>query len=178
MDWTKIRRQLPAAKKPRGAYANLDDLVRIRFKARDFSFQPRQPVHSILSGRYASRLRGRGLNFEELRRYLPGPEQVEHRPELGLRKGLAAGQGRHPLGHVFLIRADNVICPNDSDPGRDVEPCLVRGQADQDGHRLAIGCNGRTAHALRARSEDRHELARLNVDAIEAGFPIASKGDF
>ena len=74
MDWTKIRRQLPAAKKPRGAYANLDDLVRIRFKARDFSFQPRQPVHSILSGRYASRLRGRGLNFEELRRYQPGDD--------------------------------------------------------------------------------------------------------
>ena len=39
--------------------------------ARDFSFLPQQPVTSILSGRYASRLRGRGLNFEEIRRYLP-----------------------------------------------------------------------------------------------------------
>ncbi|MGD8956243.1 MAG: DUF58 domain-containing protein [Chromatiaceae bacterium] len=74
MDWTKIRRQSPAVNKPRGAYANLDDLIRIRFRARDFSFKPRQPVHSILSGRYASRLRGRGLNFEELRRYLPGDD--------------------------------------------------------------------------------------------------------
>jgi len=35
---------------------------------------PRQPVTSILSGRYASRLRGRGLNFEEMRRYLPGDD--------------------------------------------------------------------------------------------------------
>jgi uncharacterized protein (DUF58 family) len=31
-------------------------------------------VHSLLTGRYASRLRGRGLNFEEIRRYLPGDD--------------------------------------------------------------------------------------------------------
>lgn len=74
MDWNRIRRQIPEVYRPRGAYANLDDLIRIRFKARDFSFKPRQPVHSILSGRYASRLRGRGLNFEELRRYQPGDD--------------------------------------------------------------------------------------------------------
>ena len=64
MDWNRIPRQVPAIDRPRGAYANLDDLIRIRFKARDFSFKPRQPVNSVLSGRYASRLRGRGLNFE------------------------------------------------------------------------------------------------------------------
>ncbi|UCF69658.1 MAG: DUF58 domain-containing protein [Acidobacteriota bacterium] len=39
-----------------------------------FSFLPRQPVHSLLSGRHASRIRGRGLNFEELRGYLPGDD--------------------------------------------------------------------------------------------------------
>ncbi len=59
---------------PTGVYADLDELIRIQFKARDFSFLPQQPVSSILSGRYASRLRGRGLNFEELRRYLPGDD--------------------------------------------------------------------------------------------------------
>jgi uncharacterized protein (DUF58 family) len=74
LDWNRIRRQVPETDRPRGAYANLDDLIRIRFRARDFSIQPRQPVNSILSGRYASRLRGRGLNFEELRRYLPGDD--------------------------------------------------------------------------------------------------------
>lgn len=57
-----------------GVYASLDALVRLRFKARGFSFLPRQPVHSILAGRHASRLRGRGLNFEELRAYLPGDD--------------------------------------------------------------------------------------------------------
>jgi len=74
MDWTKIKRNTVPADKPPGVYANLDDLIRIQFKARNFSFLPQQPVTSILSGRYASRLRGRGLNFEELRRYLPGDD--------------------------------------------------------------------------------------------------------
>ena len=74
MDWTKIRRKTVGADKPPGAYANLDDLIRIQFKARDFSFLPQQPVTSVLSGRYASRLRGRGLNFEEIRRYQPGDD--------------------------------------------------------------------------------------------------------
>jgi uncharacterized protein (DUF58 family) len=55
-------------------YAEFDELVRLRAHASGFSFLPRQPVHSILAGRYASRLRGRGLNFEELRAYLPGDD--------------------------------------------------------------------------------------------------------
>ena len=57
-----------------GVHVDLKDLIRIQFKARGFSFLPRQPVHSILAGRHSSRLRGRGLNFEELRRYLPGDD--------------------------------------------------------------------------------------------------------
>ena len=57
-----------------GVYVQLDDLVRLQHKASGFSFLPKQPIHSVLSGRYASRLRGRGLNFEELRNYLPGDD--------------------------------------------------------------------------------------------------------
>jgi len=57
-----------------GAYADLDVLVRLQSEARGFSFLPRQPIRSTLAGRHASRLRGRGLNFEELRRYLPGDD--------------------------------------------------------------------------------------------------------
>ena len=74
MDWSKIKRALPEANKEAGAYTNLDELIRIQFKVRDLSLLPHQPVTSILSGRYASRLRGRGLNFEELRRYQPGDD--------------------------------------------------------------------------------------------------------
>src|SRR5919108_848661 len=57
-----------------GVYADLAELVRLKFRTRGFSFLPRQPVHSILAGRHASRLRGRGMNFEEIRRYLPGDD--------------------------------------------------------------------------------------------------------
>lgn len=74
MDWSKIKRNPAGSTIPHGAYTNLEELIRIQFAARDFSFLPQQPVSSILSGRYASRLRGRGLNFEELRRYLPGDD--------------------------------------------------------------------------------------------------------
>ena len=42
--------------------------------AKGLSFLPRQPARSVLNGRHASRLRGRGLNFEELRGYLPGDD--------------------------------------------------------------------------------------------------------
>ncbi len=68
------RAEKPDGKKTSGIYVQLDDLVRLQHKASGFSFLPRQPVHSILSGRHASKLRGRGLNFEELRDYLPGDD--------------------------------------------------------------------------------------------------------
>jgi len=55
-------------------YVSLAHLVRLRHKATGYSFLPRQPIHSLLSGRYASRLRGRGLNFEELRPYHQGDD--------------------------------------------------------------------------------------------------------
>jgi uncharacterized protein (DUF58 family) len=57
-----------------GVYADLEGLTRLQYKARGFSFLPRQPVHSVLTGRYASRVRGRGLDFEEIRRYVPGDD--------------------------------------------------------------------------------------------------------
>ncbi|MBT8070939.1 MAG: DUF58 domain-containing protein [Gammaproteobacteria bacterium] len=57
-----------------GVYVHLDELIRLQHKSSGFSFLPRQPVHSVLSGRHTSKLRGRGLNFEELRDYLPGDD--------------------------------------------------------------------------------------------------------
>jgi uncharacterized protein (DUF58 family) len=72
--YTPLRRRRAGQQKQAGVYASLDELMRLRFKASGFSFLPRQPIHSVLSGRHASRLRGRGLNFEELRNYLPGDD--------------------------------------------------------------------------------------------------------
>jgi len=56
------------------AYIELADLLKLRYQAQGFSYLPRQPIHSLLSGSHASRLRGRGLNFEEIRAYLPGDD--------------------------------------------------------------------------------------------------------
>jgi uncharacterized protein (DUF58 family) len=55
-------------------YTNLRALVRLRFAAHGFSYLPKQPVRSLLSGRKRSRLRGRGLDFDELRHYRPGDD--------------------------------------------------------------------------------------------------------
>lgn len=55
-------------------YASLQDLIKLEHQAVGFSFLPRQPVHSLLAGRRNSRLRGRGLDFEELRQYRPGDD--------------------------------------------------------------------------------------------------------
>jgi len=55
-----------------GVYANLDELIRLQFKVHGFSFLPRYPVQSLLAGKRASRLRGRGLDSEEIHRYIPG----------------------------------------------------------------------------------------------------------
>jgi len=60
--------------RPDDIYTSLSALVRLRFAARGFSYLPRQPVRSILSGRKRSRLRGRGLDFDELRHYRPGDD--------------------------------------------------------------------------------------------------------
>ena len=54
--------------------ATLEELIQLQADARGFSFLPKQPVHSLLSGRHASRLRGRGLAFEELRHYAQGDD--------------------------------------------------------------------------------------------------------
>lgn len=55
-------------------YIDLASLMRLRYHARGFSYLPRQPVRSLLSGRKRSRLRGRGLDFDELRHYRPGDD--------------------------------------------------------------------------------------------------------
>lgn len=55
-------------------HVTLPHLVGLEGRARGFDFLPRQPVGSVLSGRRASRLRGRGLEFEEIRTYLPGDD--------------------------------------------------------------------------------------------------------
>lgn len=55
-------------------YVNIEQLRRLQYKTQGFSFLPTQPASSLLAGKHVSRLRGRGLNFEELRHYRPGDD--------------------------------------------------------------------------------------------------------
>ncbi len=55
-------------------HVSLAHLRSLEGVSRGLSFLPRQPSASVLNGRHASRLRGRGLNFEEMRDYLPGDD--------------------------------------------------------------------------------------------------------
>lgn len=68
--------------KPLRAAAEIDTRIRVDLahlrgfagRATALRLLPQQPARSVLNGRHASRLRGRGLNFEELRGYLPGDD--------------------------------------------------------------------------------------------------------
>lgn len=55
-------------------YVDLRELTLLQHRTGGLSFLPRQPIQSLLSGRHASRIRGRGLNFEEIRGYQPGDD--------------------------------------------------------------------------------------------------------
>jgi uncharacterized protein (DUF58 family) len=56
------------------AYAELDSLIALQFKTGGFTLKHNQPVHSLLFGRRASHVRGRGLDFEEIRSYVAGDD--------------------------------------------------------------------------------------------------------
>ncbi|SHO51218.1 Protein of unknown function DUF58 [Desulfopila aestuarii DSM 18488] len=59
---------------PAGVQTSLEALLSLKAEARGFSFLPRQPVTSLLAGRHSSRLRGRGLDFLEMRHYQQGDD--------------------------------------------------------------------------------------------------------
>jgi uncharacterized protein (DUF58 family) len=57
-----------------GIYVSAADLAALESQARHLVFRPPRPNHNLLAGRHGSRVRGRGLDFEELRQYLPGDD--------------------------------------------------------------------------------------------------------
>ena len=69
-----IEKVAPRATSDSRIHVDVAHLRGLAGQARALSFLPRQPARSVLNGRRASRMRGRGLNFEELRGYLPGDD--------------------------------------------------------------------------------------------------------
>ena len=60
---------------PSDIFVSLQDLLRMEHIASGFSFlAKKQKVRSILGGKHASKLRGRGLDFEEVRNYVAGDD--------------------------------------------------------------------------------------------------------
>lgn len=57
-----------------GVYVSVDELVALEAAARDLTFVQANAVQQALTGRHPSKMRGRGLTFEELREYLPGDD--------------------------------------------------------------------------------------------------------
>ena len=60
---------------PEKVFVSLQDLLKMEHLSRGFSFLAKnQKVRSILGGKHASKLRGRGLDFEEVRNYVAGDD--------------------------------------------------------------------------------------------------------
>ena len=60
---------------PEKVFVSLQDLLKMEHLSRGFSFlAKKQKVKSILGGKHASKLRGRGLDFEEVRNYVAGDD--------------------------------------------------------------------------------------------------------
>ena len=58
----------------RGAYASLEDLIALRFPAKQLKITRRSRALSALAGPNKSNFRGRGIDFEEVRSYQPGDD--------------------------------------------------------------------------------------------------------
>jgi uncharacterized protein (DUF58 family) len=58
----------------RGAYTQLDDLIALRFAARQLTLRRHNRALSTLAGPVKSNFRGRGIDFEEVRSYQPGDD--------------------------------------------------------------------------------------------------------
>lgn len=57
-----------------GVHIDLDELIGARFAAQRMRFVPRNSARAARAGGHASRFRGRGMDFEEVRAYQPGDD--------------------------------------------------------------------------------------------------------
>ena len=59
---------------PTGPYSDLDELIRLRYAARDLKLKKQKKAFSLLVGPHQTRFRGRGIEFEEVRGYQAGDD--------------------------------------------------------------------------------------------------------
>ena len=56
------------------AIANLSDMVKLRYGARELTSFPKVQARQMIAGGHRSRFRGRGMDFDEVRIYQPGDD--------------------------------------------------------------------------------------------------------
>ena len=56
------------------AIANLSEMVRLRYAARELTGFPRVQARQMMAGGHRSSFRGRGMDFDEVRIYQPGDD--------------------------------------------------------------------------------------------------------
>ncbi len=59
---------------PLDIVTTLDDLMRFEYLAQGENILPRRNIYSILAGAHSAKMRGRGLDFEEVRQYAAGDD--------------------------------------------------------------------------------------------------------
>lgn len=59
---------------PTGAYTRLDELIRLRYGARELKLNRQRKAFSLLVGPHQAKFRGRGIEFEEVRGYQAGDD--------------------------------------------------------------------------------------------------------
>jgi hypothetical protein len=59
---------------PKEVVTTLKDLMRFEFLVQAGNLLPKHPIYAVLAGRHESKLRGRGLDFEEVRQYVAGDD--------------------------------------------------------------------------------------------------------
>lgn len=64
----------PISIEPQGPYTELNSLLLCRLAARNLALPERLPVRNAAAGRSRTRLRGRGMEFSEIRQYQPGDD--------------------------------------------------------------------------------------------------------
>lgn len=57
-----------------GPYCRLDELIRLQLNVRNFALRKNKNANALQAGDHQSRIRGRGINFEEVRHYQPGDD--------------------------------------------------------------------------------------------------------
>ncbi len=65
---------LPTQQPASGAYTDLNQLIGLRYAARNLQISKRKRALSVLAGPNKSNFRGRGIEFEEVRFYQPGDD--------------------------------------------------------------------------------------------------------